>query len=159
MIIRQLIGSLKEAALEFPVIAILGPRQSGKTTLVQSVFPNHRYVSLEDLDIRALANTDPRLFLHDYPYESGIILDEIQHAPTLLSYIQTIVDKEKKRGYFIITGSQNLLVDQSVTQTLAGRIALLTLYSLSIDELEQAQLLPQRIEEALFFGSYPRIYS
>lgn len=159
MIARQLAESIKEAAAQFPVITIVGPRQSGKTTLVQSIFPNHKYVSLEDLDRRALANADPRLFLQEYPTESGIILDEIQHAPTLLSYIQTIVDKEKKRGYFVVTGSQNLLVDEAVTQTLAGRMALLTLYPLSISELEQANLLPQKIEEAVFTGSYPRIYA
>ncbi|MBA3954653.1 AAA family ATPase [Candidatus Dependentiae bacterium] len=90
MIARQLTESLKEAAAQFPVVTVLGPRQSGKTTLVQSVFPNHRYISLEDLDRRNLANTDPRLFLQEYPTESGMILDEIQHAPTLLSYIQNL---------------------------------------------------------------------
>ena len=159
MIYRELTDPLKQTAAMFPVVAVLGPRQSGKTTLVQTSFPEHTYISLEDLDVRALANTDPRRFLQDYPTKNGIILDEIQHAPGLLSYIQTIVDKEKKKGFFILTGSQNLLVDQAVTQTLAGRIALLTLYPLSIEELKQAALLPTRIEDVVFKGSYPRLYS
>jgi predicted AAA+ superfamily ATPase len=159
MIHRELTSSVINAAAQFPVVAILGPRQSGKTTLVQNVFPNHRYVSFEDLDMRTLAIADPRGFLQDYPNEFGIILDEIQHVPTLLSYIQTIVDKQKKKGHFIITGSQNLLVNEAVTQTLAGRIALLTLFPLSLSELNQASLLPKKIETALFKGSYPRIYA
>lgn len=156
---RALSSDLKKAATYFPVVAVLGPRQSGKTTLVQDIFNKHTYISLEDIDNRTLANKDPRRFLQDYPNEHGIILDEIQHAPDLLSYIQTIVDKEKKRGYFIVTGSQNLMVNEAITQTLAGRIALLTLLPLSIEELKSANLLPEKIEEAIFNGGYPRIYS
>lgn len=159
MIRRDLTDSLLEAAKQFPVIAVLGPRQSGKTTLVQQCFPNHRYLSLEDLDIRTIAKSDPRRFLKDYTGPSGVILDEIQHVPELLSYMQTIVDREKIKGYFIITGSQNLLVDEAVTQTLAGRIALLTLFPLSLNELEKASLMPEKIEQAAFKGSYPQIYS
>lgn len=143
----------------FSAIAVLGPRQSGKTTLVQHIFPHHRYVSLEDLDMRLLAKEDPRKFLKDYRNEFGVILDEIQHVPELLSYIQTIIDAERNKGYFIITGSQNLLVNQAVTQTLAGRIAILTLLPFSINELHQAQLLPSTIEEAIFKGSYPLVYA
>lgn len=159
MIRRDLTHSLLESAKQFPVIAVLGPRQSGKTTLVQQCFPNHKYLSLEDLDIRTIAKSDPRRFLKDYTGPSGVISDEIQHVPELLSYMQTIVDREKINGYFIITGSQNLLVDEAVTQTLAGRIALLTLFPLSLNELEKASLLPEKIEQAAFKGSYPRIYS
>lgn len=156
---RDLIQEVEAAAASFCVIALLGPRQSGKTTLAQYIFPNHTYISLEDFDMRALAASDPRRFLLDYPTESGLILDEIQHVPELLSYIQTIVDKEKKRGFFILTGSQNFLVNQAISQSLAGRIAILTLLPLSIHELEQAALLPQRIEEAVFNGSFPRVYA
>lgn len=159
MIKRELTEHLIEAGKQFPVVAVLGPRQSGKTTLVQMTFANHRYISLEDLDMRELANADPRRFLQDFPTDAGLILDEIQHAPSLLSYIQTIVDREKRNGFFIVTGSQNLLVDEAVTQTLAGRIALLTLYPLSLQELENASLLPEKIEEVIFKGSYPRIYA
>lgn len=158
MIYRDLTEYLIEAAKQFSAIALVGPRQSGKTTLVQSVFKYHRYVSLEDLDRRALALADPRRFLEENSNEHGIILDEIQRAPELLSYIQTIIDREKKKGYFIITGSQNLLISEAITQTLAGRIAILTLFPLSIHELNKASTLPANIEDIIFKGSYPRVY-
>ena len=156
---RALSHSLIEAASEFPVVSIMGPRQSGKTTLAQTAFPNHAYISLEDFDIRTLAQTDPRKFLTDYPTESGIILDEIQHVPMLLSYMQTIVDREKKNGYFIVTGSQNFLVDQSITQTLAGRMAVLTLLPLSLQELTEASLLPEKIDNLIYTGFYPKAHA
>jgi uncharacterized protein len=159
MITRDLTNKLLDVARQFYVIAILGPRQSGKTTLVQHVFKNHKYVSLEDIDKRTVAQSDPRRFLQEHSSEQGIILDEIQHAPELLSYIQTIVDREKKLGFFVITGSQNLLVSEVITQTLAGRMAYLTLFPLSINELQQASLLPDQIETAVFKGGYPRIYA
>ena len=159
MINRQLTHELKESASYFPVVALLGPRQSGKTTLVKTVFSNHNYVSVEDLDIRMLALSDPRLFFERYANDHGLIIDEVQHAPELLSYIQTIVDQEKKNGYFILTGSQNILVNRAVTQTLAGRMAVLTLFPLSISELKEADLLPTTLEQAVLQGSYPRIYS
>lgn len=156
---RALVTQALEAASEFPVLAIMGPRQSGKTTLAQTSFPHHRYISLEDLDLRALALADPRRFLNEYPSPAGIILDEIQHAPHLLSYMQTIVDREKKKGYFIVTGSQNFLIDEVLTQSLAGRMAALTLLPLSINELEQADMLPARIETLIYKGSYPRAHA
>jgi len=156
---RNLTAKVVEAAKEFPVIAIVGPRQSGKTTLAQKVFKDHKYISLEDYDIRALAAADPRAFLGDYPTKSGIILDEIQHVPELLSYIQTIVDKEKKKGYFVVIGSQNFLVNEAISQTLAGRMAVMTLLPLSISELSRASLLPKKIENLVYKGSYPKIYS
>lgn len=159
MIIRDLAISLTEAAQQFSAIAVVGPRQSGKTTLVQEVFKNHKYISLEDLDKRALAKADPRAFLQDNASESGIIIDEIQHVPELLSYMQTIIDREKKKGFFIVTGSQNLLVNQAIRQTLAGRLAILTLYPLSIHELTRASLLSPKIEDVVFQGTYPRLYS
>lgn len=159
MIRRDITNELIESAKYFAAVAILGPRQSGKTTLAQQIFPNHNYVSLEDLDTRQMALNDPRKFLKDQRNSFGIILDEIQHAPELLSYIQTIIDAEKPVGHFIIAGSQNILVNQAVTQTLAGRIAILTLLPLSINELKQANLLPAEIELAAFQGGYPTIYS
>lgn len=159
MISRDITKQLIEAAREFAAVALLGPRQSGKATLARHIFKNHTYVSLEDLDKRALAQADPRQFLQSHASQTGIILDEIQHVPELLSYIQTIIDREKKKGYFIITGSQNLLVNQAVTQTLAGRIVILILFPLSIHELEQAALLPNTIEQAIINGSYPRVYA
>ena len=159
LIQRALASSASQAATEFPVIAILGPRQSGKTTLAQSSFPHHKYVSLEDYDIRARALTDPRLFLTEYPTEFGLIIDEIQHVPILLSYMQTIVDREKKNGFFILTGSQNFLVDEALTQTLAGRMAVLTLLPLSISELADANLLPAKVDTLLYKGSYPKAHA
>lgn len=156
---RELSSRVIDAASEFPVIAVVGPRQSGKTTLVQMAFPDHKYISLEDHDIRAFAQTDPRQFLSEYPTESGIILDEIQHVPQLLSYIQTIVDREKKNGHFIVTGSQNFLVDEAITQTLAGRMAVLTLLPLSLSELDHASLLPGQIESLVYQGSYPKAHA
>lgn len=156
---RKLGNALKQAAKEYPVVAIMGPRQSGKTTLAQATFPKHRYISLEDLDVRAIVQEDPRGFLSDYPAKDGIIIDEIQHVPELLSYIQTIVDRQKKMGYFIVTGSQNFLVDEAITQTLAGRMAVLTLLPLSIAELEAADLLPAKMETLLYKGCYPRAHA
>jgi len=159
MINRDLTKQLIQAAQHFSAVAVVGPRQSGKTTLVQMVFKKHTYVSLEDLDKRTFARTDPRRFLQDHTSDAGIILDEIQHVPELLSYIQTIIDRENKKGFFIITGSQNLLVNEAVSQTLAGRIALLTLFPLSINELDQAELLTEKIENFVFMGNYPRAHT
>lgn len=156
---RALTEKLLEASTEYPVISIFGPRQSGKTTLAQMTFPHHKYISLEDYDLRASAQADPRKFLTDHPTKSGIILDEVQHVPELLSYMQTIVDREKKKGYFIVTGSQNFLLDQAITQTLAGRMAVLTLLPLSLRELEMADLLPAKVETLLYKGSYPAAHA
>lgn len=156
---RALTNQVLDASSEYPVIAIVGPRQSGKTTLAQMAFPLHKYVSLEDFDVKDAALSDPRKFLTESASESGIILDEIQNAPELLSYMQTIVDREKKNGFFIVTGSQNFLVDQAITQTLAGRMAVLTLLPLSIHELENSSLLPATIETLVFKGSYPKAHA
>lgn len=148
-----------ERAQKMPVIAILGPRQSGKTTLSRAAFKNHRYVSLESYEERELASTDPQRFLEINKNPYGIILDEIQHAPKLLSLIQTIVDEEHIPGYFILTGSQNILVNQAISQTLAGRIAIFTLLPLSIKELSDNSLLPDSIEQVSVKGGYPRIFA
>ncbi len=159
MISRKLAPVLLLYAKEFPVVALLGPRQSGKTTLAQAIFSNHRYVSLESLQEREFAQRDPRGFLQEYTNENGIILDEIQHVPDLLSYIQVQVDEQKKPGYFILTGSQNFLVNEVISQSLAGRVAILTLLPLSISELQTVNLLPEKIETVLYRGSYPSLYA
>jgi len=158
MIKRDLAEKLKAMAGKFPVIALLGPRQSGKTTLARATFSRYNYVSLEDLDVRRLAISDPREFLNLHKNEHGTILDEIQHAPDLLSYIQTEVDKTQKTGSFVLTGSQNFLFNETISQTLAGRISILTLLPLSMSELQQENLLPENINDIIFQGSYPRLY-
>src|SRR5579872_4450058 len=126
MIKREITSILKQLAEKFRVLAVLGPRQSGKTTITQETFPHHTYVSLEDHDNRSYAKRDPRAFLEFYHNDHGIILDEIQHVPALLSYIQTEVDRAKIKGYFILTGSQNFLLNEKITQTLAGRVMIFT---------------------------------
>ncbi|CAN5135192.1 ATP-binding protein [soil metagenome] len=154
---RDMADRLKYFASKLPVVAILGPRQSGKTTLAKATFPKHTYISFEDIDQRLFATDDPRRFLREYQNEHGLILDEIQHVPDLLSYIQTYVDQEKKNGYFILTGSQNFLVTQTISQTLAGRMAVLTLLPLSLKELLENKLITS-YEQAIFYGGYPRIF-
>ncbi len=159
MIKREITTDILEGARYFPVVGILGPRQSGKTTLAKDIFKNHIYLSLEDLDLRAMAKTDPRTLLQANRNDYGIIIDEFQYVPELLSYIQTIVDQDQKPGYFILTGSQNFLMNEAITQSLAGRISLHTLLPLSILELKESNNLPPEIEPMLYKGCYPAIYS
>ncbi|MFM9006066.1 MAG: ATP-binding protein, partial [Flavobacteriales bacterium] len=125
MIERQATERLKKLAAQFKSVAITGPRQSGKTTLAKRVFPSKHYVSLENPDTRLLAQTDPRGFLSQFPH--GAILDEIQQAPELFSYLQEILDNSDATGLFILIGSNNFLLQQSISQSLAGRIAMLYL--------------------------------
>src|SRR5210317_2417319 len=129
MVRRDITTELLEAAGEYPVVTVFGPRQSGKTTLAQMTFPNKLYFSLEDPDLRMAAETDPRGFLANLP--DGGVLDEIQRLPQLLSYIQGIVDRVKKNGIFILTGSHQPELHQSVSQSLAGRTAVMTLLPFS----------------------------
>lgn len=142
---------------KFPVVAILGPRQSGKTTLSKHHFKKHAYVNLENPEIRLFAKEDPNRFLREYENKYGIIIDEFQHVPELLSYIQVTVDEKKRPGYFILTGSQNFLMNQSITQSLAGRVGILTLLPFSLHELVTNKLIKD-IDTTLLFGSYPRLY-
>jgi len=146
---------LTRLAEQYPVVTVTGPRQSGKTTLSRMVFPDKKYVSLENLDTRLYATEDPRGFLAGLP--EGGILDEIQHCPDLLSYIQTIVDTDERKGLFILTGSQQLEVAGSVSQSLAGRTALLKLLPFSIEELGVEQAGPE-VDRLLLTGFYPRIW-
>ncbi|KIX85257.1 hypothetical protein J120_02995 [candidate division TM6 bacterium JCVI TM6SC1] len=159
MISRHITPYILKSATKLPVIALLGPRQSGKTTLARFAFANHAYVSMENYEEREFAQNDPKRFLRNNINEHGIILDEIQHVPQLLSYIQTYVDEYNYPGRVIITGSQNLLVNQAISQTLAGRIALFTLLPLSINELKSSSLLPYTADQVMLKGGYPRIYA
>jgi len=135
MIRREITDELKEAAAEYPVVTITGPRQSGKTTLAQMTFPHKHYVSLEDPDIRLAAELDPISFLSEM--HSGAIIDEIQYVPQLLSYIQSIVDKKDDTGIFILTGSHQPALHQAVSQSLAGRTAILNLLPFSAEEISE----------------------
>ncbi|MGA8179426.1 MAG: ATP-binding protein [Desulfobacterales bacterium] len=155
MIKRDITTELMEAAGEYPVVTIFGPRQSGKTTLVQMTFPEKMYYSLEAPDVHMAAETDPRGFLAGLP--EGGVLDEIQRLPGLLSYIQGIVDREKKTGMFILTGSHQPGLHQSVSQSLAGRTAVLTLLPFSLPELRNYRKNWEPFE-LIVKGAYPRLH-
>lgn len=153
---RLLQKKLISLSKQYPVVTITGPRQSGKTTLVKATFPRKRYVSLETPDDREYAEADPRGFLKQLA--GGAIIDEIQRVPNLLSYIQTLVDEKQKEGLFILTGSQQLLLLDHVTQSLAGRTALLRLYPLSAEELDKNNIARGNLLSQLITGGYPRVY-
>ncbi len=148
--------TLKKLARTYPALVVTGPRQSGKTTLSQVAFPNKPYVSLEELDTRTFAQEDPRGFLHQYP--DGAILDEAQRCPDLFSYLQTRLDQDKKMGQFILTGSQQFGLISGISQSLAGRVATISLLPFSLQELQDAKKSPQSLEELMFKGLYPPIY-
>lgn len=156
---REITPILIQFSQFFPVVALLGPRQSGKTTLVQEIFKEYHYINLENLDILAAALDDPRGFLERLLVYKGVIVDEFQNAPDLLSYLQVIVDREKRPGFFILTGSQNFLMNQAIGQSLAGRVGILTLLPLSFKEISDAHLQADLSDVALFKGSYPRVFA
>lgn len=156
---RKIAPRLKKLSAQFPVVGILGPRQSGKTTIAKALFPSYKYLNLEELDTRLFAQEDPRRFLKTLEGEKGAILDEIQRVPDLLSYIQVHVDEGQKPGFFILTGSENILLNHHISQTLAGRIALATLLPLSLEELDAASLLSKELEKVIFQGFYPSLYA
>lgn len=153
---RTLRGPLEELASKLPVVAVTGPRQSGKTTLCRQAFPDKPYVSLEPLDTRSFAAEDPRGFLEQH--SEGAILDEVQRVPELFSYLQEEVDARPEPGRFILTGSQHFGLTEGVTQSLAGRIAILYLLPPSLDELARFGQLPDDLWTQVWTGSYPRIY-
>ena len=138
------------------MVAVTGPRQSGKTTLVRELFADKPYLSMEDPDIRMLALEDPRGLLARYPL--GAVIDEAQHAPELFSYLQTRVDETSAPGQFILTGSQNFLLIRGISQSLAGRAAMVQLPPLMLAELARAKVLPDRLDDYLWQGAYPAHY-
>ena len=156
MIPRQLEPKLREVAGYYPVVVVTGPRQSGKTTLCQATFPDRPYISLEALDTREFAHSDPRGFLAQYA--GGAIFDEIQQAPGLLSYLQGEVDARPDPGRFILTGSQHFGLSQSIAQSLAGRCGILALLPPSLEELRAFPNAPSDLYTLLWQGAYPRIY-
>ncbi|MGL1892777.1 MAG: ATP-binding protein [Spirochaetaceae bacterium] len=153
MINRQLEDEIKILENEFPIIAILGPRQSGKTTISKKLYPDFEYISLEDLDHREFASSDPRGFIEKY--SKNIIFDEIQRVPLLMSYLQTHVDNNKENGKIIITGSHNFLLMEQISQSLAGRVGITKLLPFSYKEMASVDI---GINELIFKGAYPRIY-
>lgn len=155
MIQREIHLVLKEYASEFRSVLLVGPRQSGKTTLVKETFPEKPYVSLENPDERLLAESDSRAFMNRFP--NGAIFDEVQRVPTLLSYIQEILDQTDQDGLFILTGSNNILLQENVSQTLAGRIGVLDLYPLSYREIITTGV-NYSLNQLILKGSYPEIY-
>lgn len=157
MFIRELQQTIREFS-KFPAIALLGPRQSGKTTLAREIFPNHIFISFDDMVNRALATDDPKLFLQRHENAYGIVIDEFQYVPGLMPYIKMEIDFKKRPGYFILTGSENYLMNQAITESLAGRVGILNLFPLSLSELADNKLLSDSVDEVIFKGGYPRIY-
>ena len=156
MIARTIQQKIENLASKFPVITLTGPRQSGKSTLLRHAFPDYQYVSLENLDVRTFATEDPHGFLKTYPRH--VIIDEAQRVPTLFSYIQTHVDEVDEPGLYILSGSHNFLLMETVNQSLAGRTAILKLLPFSHDEKVSGGILPSTIDEEIFYGGYPRIF-
>ena len=155
MITRTAAARLARLAKTFRSVAVVGPRQSGKTTLCRAVFPEKPYVSLENPDTLEFAITDPRGFLSQY--KNGAILDEIQRAPLLFSYLQQVLDETKKKGLFILTGSNHFLLQENISQTLSGRIAYLQLLPLSLHELKESKKIKTDYVWHILNGGYPEV--
>lgn len=153
MIIRKSEKELIALSKQFKAVAVTGPRQSGKTTLVKKVFPHKPYINLENPDTRSFAIEDPRGFLNTYP--EGAILDEVQRVPHIFSYLQQLLDDSTENGLFILTGSNNFLLQENISQSLAGRVAYLFLLPLSYAEIADYS----NINSLLLKGCYPALYS
>ncbi|MFK7971748.1 MAG: ATP-binding protein [Bacteroidia bacterium] len=154
---RTLESSIKRLAKKFPIVSVTGPRQSGKTTLLRSSFPDYTYISLENLDEREFAQNDPRGFLE--AYGSQLIIDEAQKVPTLFSYLQGVVDEKNSPGQYILSGSQNFLLQKHITQSLAGRVAIFRLLPFTIQELTNVGMRAPQWQEMALKGFYPRSYT
>lgn len=156
MILRAATPTLERLAKGFPVVALTGPRQSGKTTLAKTVFKDKPYITLENPDEREFALNDPKRFLARF--SQGAILDEVQRCPQLLSWLQGVVDERGIMGDFVLTGSAQLDLVAGITQSLAGRVGRVELLPLSASELHNAQMLPSSLSQTLWKGGYPALY-
>lgn len=153
---RNIVDPILKLKSKYPILALTGPRQSGKTTLLKECFPDYEYISLENPDNRNFAESDPNGFLDRY--KQYVIFDEVQRVPALFSYMQNIVDNSRIMGQFILSGSQNFHLMQNITQSLAGRVALFKLLPFDFQELKNASLLDDHFEKNIVKGFYPAIY-
>ncbi len=156
LVYREITDAVRTLSTKYPVLAITGPRQSGKTTLLKSIFPDYEYISLENPDNRLFAETDTNGFLKKYG--KYIIIDEAQRVPVLFSYLQTFVDESGLMGQFILSGSQNFHLMRSITQSLAGRVAIFKLFPFDFREMLTAGLLNKNYLENIVRGFYPALY-
>lgn len=157
MLIRRNIEDvILKVSKSFPVISVTGPRQSGKTTLVKKLFPNYKYVNLENTQNRRYAIEDPQGFINEY--NQYTIIDEAQYAPELFSYIQENVDMERKGAKFVLTGSQNFLITQKISQSLAGRTAVFQILPFAYNEIANTNYRIDHIDQLLYSGLYPPLY-
>ncbi len=156
MIRRDLSDKIRQLSEKFPIVTITGPRQSGKSTLLKHLFPDYRYVSLENPDIRSFAIDDPNGFIKTF--DNHTIIDEAERVPSLFSYLQTHIDDANETGMYMLAGSRNFHLMAAIDQSLAGRTAVLKLLPFSRNELNEAGRLPGSINNQIFIGFYPRIY-
>lgn len=154
MIPREAEAEIRTLATQFKAVAVVGPRQSGKTTLVRHIFRDKSYVNLENPDLRMYATDDPRGFLSNYP--QGAVLDEVQRVPDLFSYLQQILDESESKGMFILTGSNNFLLQERISQSLSGRVGYLQLLPLTLSEINESESNSNRL---IYKGFYPALYN
>lgn len=154
---RSYTGLLQRSLRDYPVVVVTGARQAGKSTLLRQTLPDWQMLSLEDLDMREFAQSDPRAFLQRYP--APVILDEVQRVPSLLSYIQTAVDSSGAMGQYVLSGSQQFSLLAGVTQSLAGRASLIELHPLRLKELADAGDMPGSLDRYLLQGGYPAVHA
>lgn len=155
MINRTLAPIIQNLMRSYPIVTVVGPRQSGKTTIVRQLFPDKPYVNLEKPDERRFAKEDPNGFLSRYT--NGAVIDEIQRVPELSSYLQVAVDEDQRKGRFVLTGSQNFSIREALSQSLAGRTAIVTLLPLSLQEIANLEI-SMDLGSILYRGFYPRIF-